>query len=61
MADSKLFRKTDKGQYIRLSEHDLYTLMVSGQLDDVFFKIGDQFFSWKKEQEKLKNGMISNK
>jgi len=51
--ETKFFKKTDTGQYLRLSEHDLYQQMLSGELDDIFFKVGDQFYSWKQEQTKL--------
>lgn len=61
MTDTKFFKKTDTGQYLRLSEHDLYLLMLSGGLDDIFFKVGDQFYSWKQEQTKLFKEVKSDK
>jgi len=61
MTDTKFFKKTDTGQYERLTEHDLYQQMLSGEFDDIFFKVGDQFYSWKQEQTKLFKEVKSDK
>lgn len=51
--DTKFFKKTDTGQYQRLSDQELYEGFISGELKDVFFKVGGQFISWKEAQAEL--------
>jgi hypothetical protein len=51
--DTKFFKKTDTGQYIRLSDHELYQGFISGELKDVFFLVGSKYVSWKEAQSEL--------